>query len=58
MSWVAKYRADWRALRALDGGRSPALSAAIDATVLLLVLLDLLALVAFVPALIGLAVWS
>ena len=58
MSWLAKYRADWRALQALDGGRSPGLATAIEAAVLLLVLLDVLTIVAFVPALVDMAVWS
>lgn len=58
MSALARARANYRALRALDGGRSPIASASIDAVVLLLVLLDVLAIAAFVPAMVGLAVWS
>ena len=58
MTWLARYRANYRALKALDDGRSPLLSAAIDGVVIVMLLLDLLAIVAFVPSLIGLAVWS
>lgn len=58
MTWLAKYLADWRALRALDGGRSPGVATAIDAALLMLVLLDVLTIPAFVPAMIALAVRS
>ena len=58
MSALARARANYRALRALDGERSPIASAVIDAGVLVLILLDVLAIAAFVPAMIGLAVWS
>lgn len=58
MTWLAKYRADYRALKALDGGRSPLAAALIDGVVIMLLLLDVLAIVTFVPILIGLAVWS
>ena len=56
MTWLARYRADYRALKVLDGGRSPGVATAIDAALLVLILLDGLAIVAFVPAMIALAV--
>lgn len=58
MNWFARYRADYRALRALDGGRSPIAAALVEAAVLVLMVLDVLAVAAFVPVLIGLAVAS
>lgn len=58
MTWFAKYRADYRALKALDGGRSPLASALLDSVVIALLLLDVLTIVAAGPVVIGLAVWS
>ena len=38
--WADRYLADWRALRALNGGRAPGLDMAIDAAILVLILHD------------------
>lgn len=48
--WLAKYLADHRALRAIDGGRLPGFELAIDAAVLLVILVDVLAIAALVSA--------
>lgn len=50
MTWVDRYLADWRALRAIDGGRLPGFELAIDAAVLLVILVDVLAIAALVSA--------